>query len=111
MKNAENPNHLELWKSFTEKLVKYISDNGSSAAWILWGQKAKGFAKFIETPKHYIKAGAHPRVTTGFFGNNYFYGANEFLKNKKVNRGAVKWKLRPRGGIASFMADCGNDGL
>ena len=49
-----------------------------------------------------IKAGAHPRATTGFFERNYFLCANEFLVEQE--RGQIKWRLREvKGSFAKYI--------
>ena len=71
-------------------LVAYINEASSPSAWLLWSTEAKKIANLISRPKHMIKAGAHPRTTTGFFGRNYFLCANEFLVEQE--RGQIKWR-------------------
>ena len=99
-KNKED--HLAMWRPFTNALISYIKDNAPPSAWLLWGEKAKEFGKFINSNKHLIVTGRHPSPmgsTTGegntFFGGNYFNIANQFLEIKR--RGAIDWSLSSTG--------------
>ncbi len=102
--------HQRLWEDFTKLLFQYISNEGPSTAWLLWGGEAQKFAPFIENQpadRHYIKTGGHPspQGATGFFGGNYFHCANLFLNDK--NRGGINWQLAPYPAAPSVaMAQC-----
>jgi len=93
--------HLKLywWISFTELLVEYVSINADPSVWLLWGNEAQYFQKFIDRKKHYVMTGGHPSALGGigrneFFGKGYFQCANEFLANKRDGR--IDWSLAPR---------------
>ena len=99
-KNKED--HLAMWRPFTNALISYIKDNAPPSAWLLWGEKAKEFGKFINSNKHLIVTGRHPspmwsttREGNTFFGGNYFNIANQFLEIKR--RGAIDWSLSSTG--------------
>ncbi|KAL9951757.1 hypothetical protein ACROYT_G044481 [Oculina patagonica] len=102
--------HQKLWAGFTSHLVKYINDESPPSAWLLWGAKAQEFANLIKRPEHMIKAGAHPRARTGFFGRNYFQCANEFLGKK--NRGQIDWRLQEKPeSFAEYIKGCDAEGI
>ena len=102
--------HRDFWKGFTKSLVNYIDKTKQPTAWLLWGNEAQKFAQYINTKRHMIKAGAHPRYTTGFYGRNYFHCANEFLQSK--NRGQIDWRLpENKESFATFIEGCKADGL
>ena len=99
---GKEKDHLDMWRPFTEVLITYIKDNAPPSAWLLWGEKAKEFGKFINSKEHLIVTGRHPSTmggTTGegntFFGGNYFNIANQFLEIKL--RGAIDWSLSSTG--------------
>lgn len=107
---AQANSHRAFWKGFTQSLVNYVDKATEPTAWLLWGNEAQTFAQFINKEKHFIKAGAHPRYTTGFYGRNYFRCANEFLQSK--NRGQIDWSLLENpGSVATFVEGCKADGL
>lgn len=102
--------HKAIWAKFTKSLVDYLNEACDPTAWLLWGNKAKNFAHYIDQTKHLIKAGAHPRFTTGFYGRNYFQCANEFLQSKK--RGQIDWRLSEKPeSFAKLIESCEVYGL
>lgn len=67
-------------------MIEFISENANvpPVVFLLWGNHAQNFAKFIDANKHYVISGAHPSTLGGmgvnnFFGGGYFLCANEFL--------------------------------
>ena len=90
--------HLKAnWRNFfTAELVEYISKNAKASVWLLWGQKAQRFEKFIDRNKHYVITGGHSSALGGiemneFFGKGFFQCANEFLiKERNVQ---IDWAL------------------
>ena len=76
--------HLQLWESFTDNVIKYISEKKENVVFILWGNFAKKKKKFIDTDKHIILEGTHPSPLSanrgGFFNKYYFSEANKYLK-------------------------------
>ena len=102
--------HKAIWAKFTESLVRFINRVCDPTAWLVWGAEAKKFAEYVNDKKHMIKAGAHPRYTTGFYGRNYFHCANDFLLSK--NRGAIDWSLQENpDSFATFIERCEANGL
>ena len=88
--------HVSLWKDFTKQVFNYINENAKPSVWILWGSKAKAFAKKIDTSKHFIVMGGHPSPRASaakFFCQNYFACANKWLKQQ--GRKEVDWNLAP----------------
>jgi len=94
----EAGSHLKAnwWDFFTTELVEYSSKNAKASVWLLWGQKAQHFEKFIDRNKHYVITGGHSSALGGiemneFFGKGYFQCANKFLiKKRKVQ---IDWAL------------------
>lgn len=110
VRQGQANSHEAIWAEFTKSLVDYVNKACDSTAWLLWGNKAKNFAYYINPTKHLIKAGAHPRFTTGFYGRNYFHCANEFLQSKK--RGQIDWRLSEKpGSFAKLIESCEAHGL
>ena len=61
---------------------------------MLWGSYAKAKKSLIDSNKHLILESAHPSpfsAHNGFFGNNHFKKANEYLKQNKVQE--INWKI------------------
>ena len=86
--------HIRLWRDFTKEVLAYISENANPSVWILWGSKAKGFAKKIDTSRHFVIEGGSPSPQASaakFFCRNYFACANSWLKQQ--GKEEVDWNL------------------
>ena len=71
------------WEVFTDAIIKKISDEKDNVVFLLWGSYAQNKGEIIDENKHLILKSAHPSpfsADRGFFGNNHFKDANEFLK-------------------------------
>lgn len=70
------------WETFTDEVIKQISDKTENVVFMLWGNYAKLKGKVIDTKKHLILNTVHPSplsVYRGFFGCKHFSRANEYL--------------------------------
>lgn len=84
---AHTPNsHKDLgWETFTNFIIKEISDKKENVVFVLWGAFAQKKAEFIDPAKHFIITSAHPSpfsVYRGFFGSKPFSKINEYLVSK-----------------------------
>lgn len=72
------------WMTFTDEIVKLLSEKKQGIVWILWGGFAQKKEKLIDKSKHHIINGAHPSPLscTKFFGGKYFSKCNEYLESK-----------------------------
>ncbi|MBQ3409563.1 MAG: uracil-DNA glycosylase [Clostridia bacterium] len=71
------------WEIFTDKIIEEINKKEEPVVFMLWGNFAKSKEKLLTNNKHLILTSAHPSpfsARNGFFGNNHFKMANEFLK-------------------------------
>ena len=77
-----NPgSHMDIWKDFTNDVIKYINDNNNKCIFLLLGKFAKTKEIFI-TNKENIVTGVHPSPLSahnGFFGSNVFKLVEEKL--------------------------------
>ncbi len=70
------------WETFTDEVIKQISDKTENVVFMLWGNYAKVKGKVIDTKKHLILNTVHPSplsVYRGFFGCKHFSRANQYL--------------------------------
>ena len=70
------------WETFTDSVIKSISDKKAGIVFILWGKYAQAKEILIDTKKHYILKAAHPSpfsAYNGFFGCRHFSKTNEIL--------------------------------
>ncbi len=70
------------WESFTDGIIKKISDNKEHVVFLLWGGNARSKKPLIDANKHLILECAHPSPLSaynGFFGCGHFVKTNEYL--------------------------------
>lgn len=72
------------WETFTDAVIKTISDNKEHVVFLLWGGYAKKKAKLIDAKKHTVLTSGHPSPLSAnrgyWFGNRHFSQSNEILK-------------------------------
>jgi uracil-DNA glycosylase len=89
VKPKQSNSHKHLWSSFTDKLIKFISDNNDNTIFLLAGKNAINKYNLIDNKKHKIFITSHPSPLSarrGFFGSNIFKLINNYLEenNKKI---------------------------
>jgi uracil-DNA glycosylase len=79
------------WQSFTDSVIKTISDDLSDIVFILWGNYAKSKMTLIDDTKHLILQAAHPSPLArfGFKGCKHFSKCNDYLI--KLNKEPIQW--------------------
>jgi uracil-DNA glycosylase len=80
------------WESFTDAIIKKISDEKENVVFLLWGAYAQKKGEIIDRSKHYVLMSAHPSpfsADRGFFGNKHFSKANQYLKSKGLKE--IDW--------------------
>jgi uracil-DNA glycosylase len=81
------------WQSFTDAVIKKLSDEKSGLVFMLWGNFAKNKIVLIDTEKHLVLESAHPSPLAGnaFAGNKHFSKANDYLVQKGGK--AIDWAI------------------
>jgi len=82
------------WEMFTDKVIEILSQNCEHIVFLLWGSYAKAKKNLIDETKHCVLTSAHPSpfsAHTGFFGNNHFKLANEYLAAHHLKQ--IDWKI------------------
>lgn len=81
------------WETFTDAVIKYLSDNCDGIVFMLWGNFARTKAALIDPAKHLILEAAHPSPLArgAFFGCKHFSKANNFLTFK--GKTPIEWQL------------------
>lgn len=80
------------WETFTDAVIKKISDERENVVFILWGAYAQRKGEIIDRSKHYVLMSAHPSpfsADRGFFGCKHFSKTNEYLKSKGLKE--IEW--------------------
>ena len=81
------------WETFTNKVIRMISDKHTGVVFMLWGNFAKQKKHLIDA-KHLVLEAAHPSPFSayqGFFGCQHFSKANAFLSAHK--KPIIDWRL------------------
>ncbi len=82
------------WHTFTDAVIRKISEEKESLVFMLWGNFAKRKAELIDPFKHLILEAAHPSPLAGgaYFGSKHFSKANEYLATQ--GKETIDWCLR-----------------
>ena len=80
------------WETFTDAVIKKLSDERENLVFMLWGSYAKEKIALIDTHKHLVLTTVHPSPRSadhGFFGCKHFSKANAFLQSKGIQ--GIDW--------------------
>lgn len=81
------------WETFTDAVIKKISDEKEQVIFLLWGGFAQKKGSKIDRTKHFVLESGHPSplsANRGFwFGNKHFSKTNELLKS--INKEVIVW--------------------
>ena len=74
------------WETFTDAVIKKLSDKREGLIFLLWGGFAKKKSALIDKQKHHILTSGHPSPLSAnrgyWFGNKHFSRTNEILREK-----------------------------
>lgn len=81
------------WHTFTNAVIKKISDEKTGIVFILWGNFARDKKSLIDTSKHFVLEAAHPSPfsVTAFLGCKHFSKTNALLKQQ--GKAEIDWRL------------------
>lgn len=80
------------WERFTTNTIYKIEEQMQPIVYMLWGKNAQQLRDTVHNPNHIVLQSAHPSplsATRGFFGNNHFAIANNYLIKNGV--GPIRW--------------------
>lgn len=81
------------WETFTDAVIKLISSEKQDVVFMLWGAYAQKKGAVIDGKKHLALKSKHPSPLAaqwgGWFGNDHFKLANEYLESKGLT--PVDW--------------------
>lgn len=80
------------WETFTNTIIKTVSDRKEHVVFILWGKYAQAKISLIDQNKHLVLTAPHPSpfsAYTGFFGSKPFSKTNEYLEKHKLKK--IEW--------------------
>lgn len=71
------------WETFTDEVIKILSQNSQDIVFMLWGGFAKKKAQLIDSQKHHVLTSGHPSPLSAnrgyWFGNRHFSSCNKIL--------------------------------
>lgn len=80
------------WETLTDNAILELETHNQPIVYLLWGANARSKKKLITNCCHAYLESAHPSplsANRGFFGNNHFAKANEFLVVNGVE--PIRW--------------------
>ncbi|WP_405566106.1 uracil-DNA glycosylase [Polaribacter sp. Asnod6-C07] len=81
------------WETFTDVVIKQISEEKENIVFLLWGGFAKKKMKLINKKKHQILTSGHPSPLSAnrgyWFSNQHFSKTNEILDS--INKSKIQW--------------------
>lgn len=81
------------WETFTDAVIKHISDEKEGVVFLLWGAYAQKKGEVINARKHLVLKARHPSPMSanngGWFGCKHFSQANNYLKAKGLSE--IDW--------------------
>jgi len=82
------------WETFSDSVIKKLSDEKEFVIFVLWGAYARSKKKLINLEKHTVIESAHPSPLSayrGFFGSRPFSRINTLLQEHQLE--IIKWCL------------------
>ena len=77
------------WETFTDAVIKTISNQKENVVFLLWGGFAKKKSKLIDGTKHHILTSGHPSPLSAnrgyWFGNKHFSQTNSLLASNGLD--------------------------
>lgn len=94
VRSGEAASHSAIgWQTFTDAVIKKISDECDGVVFLLWGNYARSKRELVDGSRHHVLEAAHPSPLArgAFFGCRHFSMTNEILE--KEGKTPIQWKL------------------
>lgn len=94
VRSGEPTSHSNIgWQTFTDAVIRVISDRCDGVVFLLWGNYARSKAPLIDRSRHHILEAAHPSPLArgAFFGCRHFSRTNEILVSE--GRTPIDWQI------------------
>ncbi|MCK6648336.1 MAG: uracil-DNA glycosylase [Bacteroidia bacterium] len=91
--NTPGSHQKKGWETFTDAVIKAVSDRKKGVVFLLWGNFAQTKETLIDANKHFVLKAAHPSPLArgAFFGCKHFSKTNRILETQGVM--PVDWRL------------------
>lgn len=86
--------HKFHWREFIRHMIKVINEDKTSIIFMLWGDEAKYYKKFINQNKHYVLEAdsVTEKVKSGWgWNSNCFKECNKILKDLNGREFIIEW--------------------
>ncbi|MBU3571777.1 uracil-DNA glycosylase [Priestia aryabhattai] len=93
-KGEANSHKGKGWEQLTDRIIELVAQKEEPVVFLLWGKHAQAKKELIHHSHHLILESPHPSpfsAKRGFFGNNHFQRANEFLLQH--GRQSIDWQI------------------
>ena len=93
-RGAANSHKGKGWETFTDNVIRHLSDRDDPIVFLLWGANARSKAALIDASKHCVLQCVHPSPLSaynGFFGCGHFVKSNRFLVAH--DKTPIDWQL------------------
>ena len=80
------------WETFTDAVVRLLSDERENLVFLLWGSYAQHKGAIVDRQRHLVLTSAHPSPLSayrGFFGNHHFSLCNDYLIQHNIT--PINW--------------------
>ena len=81
------------YDEFFKDVMAFLNNNSNPIVFMLWGNNAKQYKKYITNKNHLILESVHPSPLSanrgGWFGNNHFKKTNDFFKKNGLKE--IDW--------------------
>lgn len=96
VRKSQPDSHRKIgWTYFTDRVMEVLNDKHEPIVFILWGNHAKAYKRFINNNRHHIIESPHPSpfsANRGFFGSKPFSRANKFLQDNNIE--PIDWQIK-----------------
>lgn len=81
------------WQTFTDAVIRKLSEAREGLVFMLWGSFARGKKELIDSSKHLVLEAAHPSPLArgAYFGSRHFSQANHYLQQR--GKTPIDWRL------------------
>lgn len=91
--NTPGSHQKKGWETFTDSVIKAVSDRKKGVVFLLWGNFAQTKEALIDANKHFVLKAAHPSPLArgAFFGCKHFSKTNRILETQGVM--PIDWRV------------------
>ena len=95
---GKSNSHSKIWRTYTNQIIKYISDNHTNIVFMLWGRNAYNKLELINKDNHHVLICSHPSPLSyskqmqgfpSFKESNHFEECNTVLCS--IGKDPIKW--------------------